>query len=160
MKVNGIVKDRGTKETIVGAKVFLSDAQGNVKNNLGSITDIDGKFSLEIPSGEISDGYLTASFISYTPKTSKLTTNQSIYNFEITDKVQSYDEVEIIAESPKTRCEKQGGVYDSVNRKCVLIANKPKIKAGEGIKKRLIIGGVILLLVTVGGLVIYKRFKK
>lgn len=159
MKVNGIVKDRGTKETIVGAKVFLSDAQGNIKNNLGSITDIDGEFSLEIPSGEISNGYLTASFMGYTTMTYKLSPNQSIFIFEITDKVQSYDEVEIIAESSKTKCEKQGGVYDPSSKRCNLVS-KPKIKKNKKLRNQLIIGGFILLLATVGGLVIYKRFKK
>ncbi len=160
MNVTGIVRDRSDNQPMIGARVFVSDFFGNIIDNLGTISDSDGKYSLNIPLEKVSGNYITASYSGYTPKTLKINPNFRMYNFELSDKVQLEDEFEVIATSPKTECEQKGGVYDSVNRKCVFISNKPKIKAGEGVKKRLIIGGIILLLATVSGIIIYKKIKK
>lgn len=59
-KVTGVVKD-ATGEPIIGASVTVKGAQGT-----GAVTDIDGNFSLTVPSGK---EQLVVSYIGFTPQT-------------------------------------------------------------------------------------------
>lgn len=59
-KITGVVKD-STGEPIIGASVTIKGAQG-----VGAVTDIDGNFSLTVPSGK---KQLLVSYIGFTPQT-------------------------------------------------------------------------------------------
>ena len=43
--INGIVSDSDSRETLIGATILV------VNTTKGAVTDIDGKFTLEIPEG-------------------------------------------------------------------------------------------------------------
>lgn len=152
MIVSGTVKDRKSGQSLVGAKVFVSDFNGRVVNNIGTTTDVFGNYQLEIPIELIDDNYITASFFGYTPITQKLVRNFRIYTFDLSDEIQTYDAVTIIGTSPKTRCENKGGFYDEDAKIC-LIKNKDK-------KNGLLIAGVSLLSASIIGLIIYSIVKK
>ena len=48
LHIEGVVIDAKTKETLVGATVMVTD--GTQKDGVrGSITDVNGKFSLQVP---------------------------------------------------------------------------------------------------------------
>lgn len=57
VKVEGTVLDEN-KETVIGATVQLKGAAG-----VGTITDLDGKFVLEVP--DVKEGVLVVSYIGY-----------------------------------------------------------------------------------------------
>ena len=59
-KVTGVVKD-SSGEPIIGASVTVKGAQG-----LGTVTDIDGNFTLSLPSGK---KQLLVTYIGFTPQT-------------------------------------------------------------------------------------------
>lgn len=59
-KVTGVVKD-SAGEPIIGASVTVKGAQG-----LGTVTDIDGNFTLSLPSGK---KQLLVTYIGFTPQT-------------------------------------------------------------------------------------------
>ncbi|MEY4936290.1 MAG: hypothetical protein RIS64_2649 [Bacteroidota bacterium] len=67
--ISGTVTDGGTKETLVGATVVVT---GTTK---GTLTDVDGKYSLEVPKDAVS---LTFSFTGYASLTIPIGTNTTI----------------------------------------------------------------------------------
>ena len=54
--ISGTVSDRSTNETLPGASVMIKGT------SIGSITDLDGKFSLKAPGG---DNVLVISYVGY-----------------------------------------------------------------------------------------------
>lgn len=59
VKVEGTVLDEN-KETVIGATVQLKGAAG-----VGTITDMDGKFVMQVP--DVKEGVLIVSYIGYKP---------------------------------------------------------------------------------------------
>lgn len=57
--VTGTIVDEN-KEPVIGATVTL---KGNAR--IGAATDIDGKFSLDVPDSELKDGALVISYVGY-----------------------------------------------------------------------------------------------
>jgi iron complex outermembrane recepter protein len=72
--VTGVVKDSLSGETIVGANVVISGTGS------GAITDVDGKFSLQLAKGSYS---LQISFVGYTAQTKKVSVADAPVTLEI-----------------------------------------------------------------------------
>ena len=83
--VSGIVKD-ATGEPIIGANIR---EKGNLSN--GTITDIDGNFSIKVASGAT----LEISFIGYKTVETKATTGKPM-NITLTDDTEMLDEVVVV----------------------------------------------------------------
>ena len=84
--LQGVVKDtRG--ETIIGANVVVT---GNTQ--IGTITDIDGNFTLSVPAGDAS---ITVSYIGYIAKTLPITGKNRI-EVILNEDTQNLDEVVVI----------------------------------------------------------------
>ncbi|MCU0369864.1 MAG: carboxypeptidase-like regulatory domain-containing protein [Bacteroidales bacterium] len=84
--ISGSVTDRSTGESLPGASVLIKET------SIGSITDIDGKFSLSAPSAE---SILVVSYIGY--ETTEITIgNQSIFNVQLIPSKTSLQEVVVV----------------------------------------------------------------
>ncbi|TAD96533.1 MAG: SusC/RagA family TonB-linked outer membrane protein [Bacteroidetes bacterium] len=71
--ISGIVKD-ATGETLVGVNVLAGDGKSN-DSNTGTVTDIDGKFSLRVPKDKTQ---LTFSYVGYLAQTVNIDGRTSI----------------------------------------------------------------------------------
>ncbi len=60
--INGVVNDAKTKEPVIGANVVIKGSTA------GTTTDMDGKFTLKLPTGSGFPVTLQISFIGYTPQ--------------------------------------------------------------------------------------------
>jgi TonB-dependent starch-binding outer membrane protein SusC len=84
--ISGSVTDRSTNESLPGASVLIKGT------STGSITDIDGKFSLKVPSGE---SVLVFSYIGY--ETVELPVgNQSLFSIQLLPSKTSLQEVVVV----------------------------------------------------------------
>lgn len=92
-KVNGVVKDATTGETLIGANVVYGNGQG-------TITDFDGKFSLNLPNGEYD---LQISFVGYESETRHVTASGSPVYLEVKLKSETLDEVVVVADVARSR---------------------------------------------------------
>lgn len=86
-KVNGLVMDASTGETLPGAHVYVADTAN------GAVTDVDGRFALDIQRGE----RVTVSFVGYTPLT--FVPSGDAYVVELVPGV-GLDEFEVTADRP------------------------------------------------------------
>jgi len=84
-QINGIVRDP-LGEPIIGANVVEKGTTN------GTITDLDGKYSLMVGSGAV----IQISFIGYTTKESKVG-NQSVINISLSENVEALDDVVVVA---------------------------------------------------------------
>jgi hypothetical protein len=94
-KITGVITDTETKETIVGAAITYGA-------NKGTVTDINGSFTLELEFGEYD---LTVSYLGFTAQTKKVTissTETQTINFNLESSV-VLKEVEIVSEIAKMR---------------------------------------------------------
>ncbi|MEG1749446.1 MAG: TonB-dependent receptor [Tannerellaceae bacterium] len=96
--IKGVVKD-ATGETIVGANVSV------VGTTIGTITDMDGAFSLKVPAGAT----LKFSFIGYKDASIKIT-NQQTLNVVLKDDSQALDEVVVVGFGSQKRVNLTGAV--------------------------------------------------
>lgn len=99
--IKGVVKDV-TGETVIGANVSV------VGTTIGTVTDVDGNFSLKVPAGAT----LKISFIGYKDVDVKIT-NQQTLDIVLQDDSQALDEVVVVGfgsqkESECNRCGKYG----------------------------------------------------
>jgi TonB-linked SusC/RagA family outer membrane protein len=86
ISISGTVSDRSTNESLPGASVMIKGT------NLGSITDMDGKFSLKAPAG---DNILVISYIGY--ETVELPVgNQIVFNVQLVPSKTSLQEVVVV----------------------------------------------------------------
>lgn len=92
-EIKGTVKDAISGETIIGATVILSDGKG-------TITDIDGNYSLMADSGSYT---LTISFVGYEIQTAKVKVSDRPVLLNFTLQTKTLNEVEIVADVAKTR---------------------------------------------------------
>jgi TonB-dependent starch-binding outer membrane protein SusC len=84
--ITGSVSDRSTNESLPGASVLVKGT------SQGSITDIDGKFSLKVPPG---DQLLVISYIGY--ETTELPVgNLSVFNVQLVPSKTSLQEVVVV----------------------------------------------------------------
>lgn len=98
--LQGVVKDKNRQELLPGATVIVE----NSNPLIGSSTDIDGKYKLEIPVGSYN---IKATLVGYKPlvKFNILITTGNInqLNFELEEENKSLGEVEIKAERSKAQ---------------------------------------------------------
>lgn len=92
--VKGTVKDANTGETIIGASVSYAPGKG-------SVTDIDGNFTIKIDSsGQYT---LTVSYIGYEAQTQKITVGAKTVDANFSLQAQTLNEVEIVSDVAKIR---------------------------------------------------------
>jgi len=100
---------------VYGAKVFLSDISGNITpSKIGSLTDFNGEFSLNIPDNN-NENYLTATSIQGGRNTQRYNSNIVNYVFDLgTAHTQNLQEVTITADR---KVEKQQATKSTPKKK-------------------------------------------
>ena len=98
-KVSGIIKDT-TGEPVIGASVV---EKGNPTN--GTITDIDGKFSLTVGGNE-----LQVTYIGYVPEIVSLKAGVSSYNITMKEDTKTLDEVVVVGYGVQKKSHLTGSV--------------------------------------------------
>lgn len=98
--VSGIIKDN-LGETIIGASVFET---GNATN--GTITDLDGKFTLTVSSGAT----LTVSYIGYTNQAIAVKPGVTQYNVTLKEDTQLLSEVVVVGYGTQKKVNLTGSV--------------------------------------------------
>ena len=93
IQVSGIVKDGDTGETLPGVNVFIKG------ETTGTATDIDGSFSLNVPS---SRSILVFSFIGYT-QVERTVGNTTIFNITLESSQESLSEVVVVGYGTQKR---------------------------------------------------------
>jgi len=116
MQVTGVVKNKNTNETIVGAVVFVSDVLGKVKG-AGTSSNIDGKYTLSANDGD----YITAQIIGMKPLTQKVSGNT--LDFSLQDSSTStLGTFEVVAPKPEPKPKETPKPKPIVDKKILLIA--------------------------------------
>lgn len=98
--VSGIVTD-SKNEPLIGVNVTIKNA-----STTGTITDIDGKYSLEIPSG---NSVLVFSYIGYSTQEVKVS-NQSVVDIVLKDDMQALEEVVVVGYGTMKKSDLTGSV--------------------------------------------------
>ncbi|MFR2113138.1 MAG: SusC/RagA family TonB-linked outer membrane protein, partial [Bacteroides fragilis] len=98
-KISGVVKD-AMGEAIIGASVI---EKGNPTN--GTITDINGKFSLNVGGNE-----LQITYIGYMPETVSLKTSVASYNIIMKEDTKTLDEVVVVGYGVQKKANLTGSV--------------------------------------------------
>lgn len=98
--VHGKVADEAG-EPLMGAAVLL---QGTTR---GAVTDIDGKYSIQVPAGEVN---LEASFIGYLTKTFRIGPSQAVLNIVLEPDVNLMDEVVVTAFATQKKVNVTGAI--------------------------------------------------
>jgi len=103
MKVAGKVTDSKTGEALPFANVYVSDKQGNpLTPQKGAQTNMAGKFEID---GVNYNNYVTASYLGYTRKTTKLgictTMADCVVNYSLAPTAAVLEEVVVTADAPK-----------------------------------------------------------
>lgn len=98
--VSGIVTD-SKNEPLIGVNVTMKNA-----STTGTITDIDGKYSLEIPSG---NSVLVFSYIGYSTQEVKVS-NRSVVDIVLKDDMQALEEVVVVGYGTMKKSDLTGSV--------------------------------------------------
>ncbi len=85
-RITGIIKDTTSKEPLPFATIFLPTGEG-------VITDMEGKFEWELPSGS---NYFTVSYVGYAPKTVLVQPNLSFYLILLDETTEKLSEVVVV----------------------------------------------------------------
>ena len=92
-EIKGTIKDAATGETIIGATILIAEGKGTV-------TDIDGNFSIKADSGQYT---LSISYVGYEPQKLKIKVGNKPVVFNFSLQTQTLNEVEVIADVAKIR---------------------------------------------------------
>ena len=98
-KVTGVVKDAKTGEALIGVSVIVTDSDGTQ----GAVTDIDGKFTLNVPVGTS----LTVSYIGYQSKEVKASVDM---NITLEEDSEVLDEVVVVGYGTQKKVNLSGSV--------------------------------------------------
>lgn len=122
-KVTGVVKD-GTGEPIIGASVSVKGAQG-----VGAVTDIDGNFTLTVPSGK---KQLLVSYIGFTPQTIDVT-GKNTFEIVLKEDNQTLNEVVVVGYGTMKKSDLAGatGSMDEKKMKGSIITNLDQSLGGR-----------------------------
>ncbi|MCX6296325.1 MAG: TonB-dependent receptor [Bacteroidetes bacterium] len=92
-EINGTIKDALTGETIIGASIVAAEGKGTV-------TDIDGKYSLKLDSGQY---IVTISYVGFEPQKQKINLGNKPVTLNFSLETKTLTEVEIVADVAKSR---------------------------------------------------------
>ena len=122
-KVTGVVKD-ATGEPIIGASVTVKGAQG-----VGTVTDIDGNFSITVPSGK---KQLLVSYIGFTPQTVDMA-GKNTFNIVLKEDNQTLNEVVVVGYGTMKKSDLAGatGSMDEKKMKGSIITNLDQSLGGR-----------------------------
>ena len=122
-KVTGVVKD-ATGEPIIGASVTVKGAQGT-----GTVTDIDGNFSLTVPSGK---KQLLVSYIGFTPQTVDVN-GKTMFDIVLKEDNQTLSEVVVVGYGTMKKSDLAGatGSMDEKKLKGSIITNLDQSLGGR-----------------------------
>jgi len=98
--LSGTITDSQTGETLIGVSIYLKGSK------TGTITDINGRFSMEVPSA---GSVLSISFIGYQTQ-NVLVANDNVLNVKLIQNTQNLDEVVVIGYGTQ----KKGDVTSSI----------------------------------------------
>jgi hypothetical protein len=95
--IDGIIKD-SSGQTLPGANIFTSDAQGNTAGlnggfPIGTSSKADGSYSLSFPR----DSYITVSYVGYQKQTKKFSSGNTNVNWELKPMAMEGKAFEIVA---------------------------------------------------------------
>lgn len=133
-KIQGIVKDQNG-ETVIGANVILQGYEG-----VGTVTDLDGRFSLVVPADK---GTLLVSFIGYLPSQVPIAQKQD-FAITLKEDLKILDEVVVVGYGSQKKANLTGSV--SSVKMDEVIGNRPILNAADALQ-----GTVPGLLVSNGG---------
>lgn len=91
--ISGVVRDGQTMETLIGANVIVGAG-------VGTITDFDGRFMLEVSPG---DYELKVSYVGYLEYSKKVTVGNKSLTFDIKLETLVLDEVSVVADVARAR---------------------------------------------------------
>ncbi len=91
--ISGVVRDGQTMETLIGANVIVGAG-------VGTITDFDGRFMLEVSPGEYE---LKVSYVGYLEYSKKVTVGNKSLTFDIKLETLVLDEVSVVADVARAR---------------------------------------------------------
>lgn len=122
-KITGVVKD-STGEPIIGASVTIKGAQG-----VGAVTDIDGNFSLTVPSGK---KQLLVSYIGFTPQTVDVN-GKNTFTIVLKEDNQTLNEVVVVGYGTMKKSDLAGatGSMDEKKMKGSIITNLDQSLGGR-----------------------------
>jgi len=118
-KISGNITDAQTRETIIGVSVFVKGL------NTGVITDISGKFNLEVPIGSV----LTISYIGYRTQ-NVLVTNEKVLNIELSQDTKNLDEVVVVGYGTQKKVNLTGSVASVSSAE---LENRPITQASQAL---------------------------
>lgn len=116
-KIKGVVGD-GNNEPLIGATVKVKGT------NIVTVTDIDGNFELEVPSG----AELVVSYIGFNDQTVKISGSKSKYDVELQENTNSLDELVVIGYGTVKKKDLTGAVAavkgdELVNKRTTMLSN-------------------------------------
>lgn len=120
--VNGVLSDKSAGDPLIGASVLVKNT------STGTITDIDGKFSLKVPS---KNSVLVFSFIGYVPQ-EVVVGDQTFFNIALTEDAFGLSEVVVVGYGSQKK-ENLTGAITTVNTSKVL-AGKPVVDVSRNLK--------------------------
>ena len=122
-KVTGVVKD-SAGEPIIGASVTVKGAQG-----LGTVTDIDGNFTLSLPSGK---KQLLVTYIGFTPQTVDAS-GKNTFNIVLKEDNKTLNEVVVVGYGTMKKSDLAGatGSMDEKKMKGSIITNLDQSLGGR-----------------------------
>ena len=121
--INGTIVDSDTGEPLIGAMVMITD--GIEKGTRGSVTDIDGKFSLRIRQKES----IRITYMGYEPLSRQITKPESNIVLKLKPSSSSIDEV-VVTGMSKRQANSYTGNYVSVKGAELLKMNPTNILKG------------------------------
>lgn len=99
VRISGLVTSASDNESIIGANVFVEGT------TVGTITDIDGKYELEVPQSAT----ISVSYIGFITKTFKIGT-ETVYNIVLHEDAIGMEEVVVIGYGSQRKSDLTGGI--------------------------------------------------
>ena len=118
ISINGTVSDTNNGDPLIGVSIFIKDSQG-----LGTISDIDGNFQLEVPD---QNAVLIFSFLGYEDKEVIVGENNSL-NISLAESAQQLNEIVVTALGIKRQKRELGYSTESFGGEELTLSNAPNL---------------------------------
>lgn len=106
MIVSGKITEYGTTDELIGANVYLSDANGNKGSNpIGAASDVNGNYTFDTQGSTLQ--YVSASFIGYKTVVKPIS---STINFQLSESDTMLNEVVITPDGEEKQKPKWGRI--------------------------------------------------